>query len=204
MCGRRVAVLAVLACVAAVAIGVRVWWVNACAYPYPYEEVHHAVGEQVDLAGAFVEAATERTEGYSLRVVDAEVMDVREYVARYAAETDGADGQYDDLDGARVLCLTVELGNDGASDDGALFLGEMRLVSGEGPLSYHYSQRLWGVSNPNIGPWSLYIQVLPDTTTVQHVPYILEDAAGESGARTFSLVVSNAPVRHVIDICIEG
>lgn len=197
-----------------IACGIRVWWVNTQAYAYPYTEEHHAMGEWVELDGAFIDSATEETDGYAIRVIDAEIMSYREYAERYGIEgTEVPDDEA--LDAQSILCLTIEMRNDNEEEGGSIFLGEAKLIPNGLPTTYNYSGSVWAVSNSNMGAASLYIGVLAGTSTVQYIPY----ATGASGdtpadgeryttdlpeASGYTLVVSNAPVRHIIDITVNG
>lgn len=194
--------------VAVCALAGRVWWVNNRKYPYPYETVHHATGEWVDLDGAFISDATEGTQGYSVRVVNAELLSHDEYIGLYAADSTQVEDIMMGLNDKSVVCLTLELRNDAAVEGGFIFLGEARLIGDGLPLKYSYDPVLWAASNPNITDMSYYIGVVPGTVTTQHVPYSLIHSQEDNGRYTeplptvssYEFVVSNAPVRHVIDI----
>lgn len=196
-------------CVAvACALAGRVWWVNEKRYPYPYETIRHGMGEWVELDGAFISDSGENTQGYGIRLAKAELLSHDEYLERYALDSEGAGSFTSELDAKSIVCLTLELKNDATEEGGFIFLGEARL-SGDGlPLKYSYDPSLWAASNPNITTMSYHIGVVPGTSTEQHVPYSLVRSEEENGrykealptVSSYELVVSNAPVRHVIDI----
>lgn len=194
-------------------LAVRIWWVNARAYPDPYLEEHHAMGEWVELDGSFVDSESENTDGYSLRVVNAERISYQEYLTSYGSSADAEMPDEHELDVKSILCLTLELRNESDALGGALLLGEMALIPTGMPLVYDYDPMLWSKVNSNIEQTSFRIAVLPGTSSVQYVPYGVGDldATGGIGGRyynalpdvdTYEFVISNAPIRHVIDIAI--
>ncbi len=196
--------------VAIVGLAARIWWVNERVYPYPYPEEHHAMGEWIELEGAFIDSQNETTDGYAMRVTNAELISYREYLDLYGEE--GVEIPDDpELDVKSILCLTLELRNDSEVSGGAILLGEFALIPDGMPLVYDFDPMLWGKSNSNINQTSFLIAVLPGTSTIQHVPYGVGDLDATGGisrryydalpaAESYELVVSNAPVRHVIDI----
>lgn len=199
-----------IAVVAIVGLVARIWWVNERVYPYPYPEVHHAMGEWVELDGAFIDSRNEITDGYAVRVTDAKTISYREYLSLYGTEGVEIPGD-SGLDAKSIVCLTLELRNGSETSNGAVLLGEFALIPDGMPLAYDFDPMLWGESNPNIGQLSFLIAALPGTSTVQHVPYGAGglDATGGISERyynalpvaeSYELIVSNAPVRHVIDI----
>lgn len=119
---RLIAGGAVLA--AAAAIAGRIWQVNANAFDYP--ERHYAMGEWVDLDGAFTTYVNENTQGYSLCVQDAQIMTRAEYIERYALDPSQVEPtDYDDV--PSVLCLTLAIKNEG-SDSGGFYIYDATLV----------------------------------------------------------------------------
>ncbi len=191
----------------------RIWWVNERLYPYPYPEEHHSMGEWVELNGAFIDSRSENTDGYAIKVTDADMVSYREYLDLYGPED--ADIPDDpELNAKSILCLTLELRNDSKTSGGAVLLGEFALIPDGMPLVYNYDPMLWSESNPNINQMSFLIAALPGTSTVQHIPYGAGDLDATGGisrryysdlatAESYELVISNAPVRHVIDIEID-
>lgn len=190
-----------LGLVGAAALAGRIWWVNANAFDYP--EVHYAMGEWVDLDGAFVTYKQEDTQGYSLCVQDAQVMTRADYIERYALDSSKVEATDAD-DVASVLCVTLAMRNEG-NDTGSLHLYDMNLVPEWGVRSMSYQTALWGTSNENITEAAYTISLVKDTEFTTQVPYILygpaeEDFHNAIEARRFKFIVSNAPVRNIIDI----
>ncbi len=188
--------------VAAAAFAARVRWVNANAFDYP--ERRHAVGEWVDLDGAFaVYSAWEDTKGYSLCVQDAQVMSRAEYVERHAHDPSGVEATAHD-DVPSVLCVTLAMRNRG-NPAGGIDLYDMALVP-EGQIrAMRYHTGLWATSNKNVTEDMYSFSLFEDSEYTAQVPYILygeqdEEFRQEIRARRFTFTVSNAPVRNVIDI----
>lgn len=196
---RLIAGGAVLA--AAAAIAGRIWQVNANAFDYP--ERHYAMGEWVDLDGAFTTYANENTQGYSLCVQDAQIMTRAEYIERYALDPSQVEPtDYDDV--PSVLCLTLAIKNEG-SDSGGFYIYDATLVPEGDIRSMGYQASLWGTSNELIDESVYSFSLLRDSEYTAQIPYILYAAPGEDfrhaiHAKRFSFIVSNAPVRNVIDI----
>lgn len=197
---RRHLVAAGLGFVAVSALFGRIWWVNGNAFDYP--ECRYGTGEWVDLDGAFTIYANENTKGYSLCVQDAQVMTRAEYIARYALEPSQVElTDYDDV--PSVLCVTLAMRNQG-NDTGKIHLYNMSLMPEGEVRSMRYQTDLWATSNKNIGDATYSFRMLVDSEFTTHIPYILyghyaDDFRHEIRARRFSFVVSNAPVRNIID-----
>lgn len=198
---RRRLIAGGLGLVGAAALAGRIWWVNANAFDYP--EAHYAMGEWVDLDGAFVTYRQEETQGYSLCVQDAQVMTRADYIERYALDPLQVEKTEAD-DVASVLCVTLAMRNEG-NDTGSLHLYDMNLVPEWGVRSMGYQTALWATSNENITEAAYTISLVKDTQFTTQVPYILygpgeEDFRNPIEARRFKFIVSNAPVRNIIDI----
>jgi hypothetical protein len=199
---RRRFVAGALGVAAAAAFAGRVWWVNANAFDYP--ERHYAMGEWVDLDGAFTDNTTwESTKGYALCVQDAQVMTRAEYVERYAQDPASVEaGAYDDV--RSVLCVTLAMRNQG-NDDGGIMLYDMNLIPQGAVRAMRYQTDLWATSNQNVSDDLYYFSLYTDSEYTAQIPYILygshdEDFQHEVRATSFKFIVSNAPVRNIIDI----
>lgn len=199
---RRCLIAGGLGLVGALAFSARVWWVNANAFDYP--ERRYAMGDWVDLDGAFtIYAAWEDTKGYSLCVQDAQVMSRAEYIERYALDPASVEATaYDDV--SSVLCVTLAMRNQG-NPAGNIHLYDMCLVP-EGQIrAMRYHTGLWATSNENVTESMYSFSLFENSEYTAQIPYILygsseEDFQHEIRARRFSFTVSNAPVRNIIDI----
>ena len=198
---RRHFVAGCLGVIGAAALTGRIWWVNANAFEYP--EARHALGEWVDLDGAFLSYANESASGYSICVQEARIMSRHEYIERYALEPSQVEGtDYDDVES--VLCLSLGMRNEGSTAGGFL-LTEATLVPEGAIRAMRYQTGLWATSNKVIDESTGYISLLKDTEFTTQIPYLFyasneENFQNEITARRFSFTVSNAPVRNIIDI----
>lgn len=198
---RRQFIASGLGLVGVAALAGRIWWVNANAFDYP--EVHYSMGEWVDLDGAFVTYKQEDTQGYSMCVQDAQIMTRAEYIEKYAIDpTQVETTECDDV--LSVLCVTLAMKNE-QNDSGSLHLYDMNLVPEWAASSMRYQMGLWATSNKNVTDSMYSISLVEDSEFVAQVPYILygrtdEDFQQEITAKRFKFIVSNAPVRNIIDI----
>ncbi len=197
---RRRFVAGGLGIAAAAALAGRIWWVNANAFDYP--EVHYAKGDWVDLDGAYTTYVNEETDGYAMRVSDAQIMTRAEYVEQYAEEPLQVETtDYDDV--SSVLCLTLDVRNEG-NDTGGIYIYQMNLIPEGAVRAMRYQPELWATSNKNLTDSVSTISLLKDSQFTVHIPYVLyakssEDFQHEIDARRFKFIVSNAPVRNIID-----
>lgn len=198
---RRRLIASALGLVGAAAIAGRIWQVNANAFDYP--EQRYAMGDWVDLDGAFTIYANENTQGYSLCVQDAQIMTRAEYIESYAIDpSDTKPTDYDDV--PSILCVTLAIKNQG-NDSGGFHIYDTTLVP-EGEIrAMRYQGGLWGTNNEAINESLYSFRLVEDSEYTTPIPYILYSAHGEEfqheiRARRFSFTVSNAPVRNIIDI----
>lgn len=198
---RRRFVAGGLGVVGAAALAARIWWVNANAFDYP--EAHYAMGEWVDLDGAFTTYADEGTKGYSLRVREAQIMTRAAYIEHYAEDlSQVATTDYDDV--SSILCLTLDMRNTG-SDEGGMYIYQMSLIPEGAVRAMRYQLDLWCTSNKNLTDSTATISLLKDSEFTVHIPYVLYGSTEEAfrqeiEARRFKFIVSNAPTRNIIDI----
>ena len=174
---RAVVAVGVLALVAVVAIGVRIWWVNANLPSIPLE--YYQMGEWIPLEGAFQNGtSSEQTQGYSLMVESAEVVTYDEYLKRHGAAPTGTHG---DVRCVVQMVLTPERGNEYLICD----------VMSE--------EALWPQAEPNADS---SVSIRPGTEYVTHIPYVFnggEEVYGrEVTDHSFTLLASRMPVRKMI------
>ncbi len=198
-------VVAGVAGVLALAVAGRIWWLND-AQP-GLEVVQHAMGEWVDLDGAFCATSTENTKGYYLRVSKVQLMSYNEYVESYA--TDGSAVQQG-RDTISLAVLTIDIRNDGHEGSGGLNLFEMYLVPArmndyliEDADLFLSSEEKLRESGSN--GWKVGIK--EGTEYQVHLPFIHNTSVPECYQRQmhdteFLYYVSNLPVRHAIRIAV--
>lgn len=185
----------------AVAIGVRIWWVNANLPSIPLE--YYQMGEWVPLEGAFQNgASSEQTSGYSLMVESAEVVTYDEYLERHGAEPTGSRG-----DVRCVVDVTLHIRNEGA-EQGGINVFQMVLTPERGNeyliCDVMSEKALWPQVEPNADS---SVSIRPGTEYVTHIPYVFnggEEVYGREVAdRTFTLLASRMPVRKMIFVTAE-
>lgn len=209
---RLVAALAGLAGCAL--IGGRIGYVNANP-PVRIPVARHALGERVDLDGAFTASVdVENTAGYSITVLSAALRSYNEYIALHA--NDGSE-LVEGLDVPSIVDLEWEIQNVG-NDTGNLFIFGMNLTPERANMYYlrddgllRSGQEKMRGNPPNPG---LYINIRPDTTYRLSMPYVHNSflPIKFNGAdiqqqwtmpitdTRFELRLSNYPVRHVVEI----
>lgn len=202
---RRRLVACILGLAGTAALAGRAWQVNASAFDYP--ERRYAMGEWVELDGAFTIYANENTQGYSLCVQDAQIMARAEYIERYALDPAIVKPTaYDNV--PSILCVTLSMQNKG-NDSGSFHIYDTTLVPQGEIRAMRYQAALWGATNALIDESMYSFRLLEDSEYTTPIPYILygdpsEDFALKIRARHFSFIVSNAPVRNIIDIEATG
>lgn len=212
-------VLVAIACVAAaVAIGIRIWWVNANALSIPVER--YGMDEWVELEGTYHFHEAAMSHGYSVNVAGAEVMTAQEYLDRYA---DGAVFESEDPDAKPddpqvVLELVVRNDRDADIDEatidttGAIDMVDTVLIPHDaGGMLYTANFDLWAQSEEAFESSTImWVGVMPGTEYAMFVPYSFvrvtgaDDSIGadEPVSDTFDLVLGIAPVRREIEVTI--
>lgn len=204
---KRAHVPAVIACLLlCAAIGLRIWYVNANQLTIPEER--YAMGEWVELDGAFLYEMQENTAGYSLRVTKAETMSCNEYQERFGKTEPAVDDDAPD----HVLVLHYEVRNVG-NDSGYIDM-VTQWVLGERPDTFYRNENeLWAVAEPTIKDIPV-LRLVRDTEYATAVPFtnFTDPAYLESLGETYrseihdtraQLIVTNAPVRKVIELEID-
>ncbi len=187
-------------------VGIRIGWVNDHALSYP--TVHHAMGDWIELNGAFLyERTSENTVDYSIRLSNAELLSYNEYIELYGEDASKLMPDDGRRDIKSILCLTVDLSNHG--EDGQFFIGEAKVLPVGNIKALSLDRKLWMESNKNIDEAQMFLSVYPNTEFTLHIPYIAGDVLYDDGDNryasaltnnSFSFVVSAAPIRHIIDI----
>ena len=210
---RRVVVA--VACVAvAIAVGVRIWWVNANSIVIPVER--YGMDEWVELEGTYAYMVLDFSDGYSVKVESAEVMSAQEYLDRYA---EGSSYEPDNPDEALVVVNLVVRNNRPSDIDeadiesvGAInMLNTIMIPHNAGGMMYTVDKFLWCEAEEafedNLIMW---VGVMPGTEYTMHCPYILAHVvntdpsigADKPVSDTFDLVLGNFPVRREIEVTI--
>lgn len=196
--------LACVACALVVAIGARIWWVNATAPQPPHTE--HSFGEWIDLNGAFMGSWQENTEGYSIRVDRVEYMTPHEYLAAYGTENHK---QHPELPDVRSLVVvTLDVKNRG-NEEGGILLMECRMLArnsgailGEDPDLWSYTEKAFEENNVP----AVALAIKKDSDYTVHVPYVAytydhaEPYTSLPEPGKYDLILSWSPMRHTVEI----
>lgn len=178
----------ILACVVLVLAACCAWRicdVNALAIRYPTER--YEMGEDAPLEGCFFADDTEGTDGYSLRIEEAEVMSYNEYVAAYGL--DGAQA-VDGLDAKSIICLTVCVTNNsdnGPEESGFNIVG-MGMTKPNGDAFMRVDTELWALSEPALADniYTVKVGVVPHSSYTTHIPFsagfVLRDSVSGQGS----------------------
>ncbi|RDB69875.1 hypothetical protein C1876_05645 [Eggerthella sinensis] len=200
---RAIIVASILALVCAV--GVRIYFVNANATAIEVE--HYGMGEWVDLDGAFIyKRDIENTQGYSIKVNSARLMSYNEYIEEYGQDEGNT---VEGLDGQSVVCLEVEAKNVG-NEDGAIFIFDCKLIPKRKNDYFMYARHLWEESEPNAKD-AFHLRLAKDSEYTTFIPYKVNINDEENQIEykqpitdaSFEFIVSNAPVRKVIDVSLS-
>lgn len=216
---RRVAAIIVLLLIGGFAVTHRIALVNASAPSWPVS--HHALGDRVDLEGAFCEYATEETDGYSLIIEDIEALSAREYAERYAVagasveetmqeRTRFSQAGEEGPDEVTEIVVTMRVRNDG-NENGHLHALSWRLVPSQRRNDFFQCDfDLWALANPAMESQTGFT-IRPGTEMTLHVPFesyrVGHFPERDGGVyrhlvrnEPFELLLSRVPTRHVVDI----
>lgn len=193
----------------AAGLAIRIWGVNQSQLVIP--EQHASMTETVELDGDFIFDDQENTQGYSVCVEDAKIMDASEYLDRYGKAFWDA-SRISGGPSGDVLVLTYNVANEG-NDSGWLDMAMLMAVGASKNTLYKVDGDLWEVSEPSLANSSALV-LEPDSTYTTHIPFSLIEEPGlfkemldQSQYRrrpildkAFTLYVANAPTRRAIDI----
>ena len=210
---RRRLLLAGVAAAVVAFVGARAHVVNSKATPRP-ETIAHGMGEWVELAGAYIETGVaERTAGYSIRVSSISLCSYNEYVNHYANDGSVA---IDGLDIPSIAIPEFEIRND--DSEGYLQIATMYLVPKRKNEFFLSDRRLLVKTEPKMresGNPGMTVNIRQGTEYLIHPGYVHQGGTTEYDGqeiqeayldpirdKSFELIVSNAPVRHVIEVTI--
>lgn len=171
------------------------------------------MGEWVELDGAFLmDRADEQTEGYAVRVTEAEHLSYNEYIECYA--TDGS-RPIEGLDAQSLVCLTLQIRNEQSS--GGLGIAMMYLVpdrkneflvvdsdlllAAETKLRESGANLVTGVSIRPGSEYEVRLAYHRQGGTTQLGDREVNEAYLETiRDDSFELVLSNLPAQHVVRV----
>lgn len=201
--------VAAVVCLAVFGVGARIFWVNSqqTATDYPVE--HRQIGEWIDLSGVYFGSSDEDYSGYSIRIDSARVMSIGEYLQEYGAKEIDLDC---DLDAQCVVAIGYSIRNDG-NESGGLALYDHYLIPSSKNRYYQCDTELWDASQPQLNGTMGFSVVLGTEYslvapfTLKYQPRYFDTyenmQRGEVTENSFELVLSNAPRRIVVDVCLS-
>ena len=183
-----------------VGVGLRIYSVNEHSLSVPVER--YGIGENINLEGAFITSSKEKTQGYSIVVNGVRMLSHGDYLERYG-KGNGAAG-----DEKTILEIEVSIRNEGNSQ-GYLDVNGWRVVPERGNEYFVVNNSLWQLGEPNAPGETGGLSLVPDSEYTVSIPFVRntgdEDMFAEGiGDTTFSLVVSDAPVRKEVAFCTDG
>lgn len=207
---RAKVIITSLVVVCAFALIARIAWVNINAEHFTEE--HYSMGEWVDLSGTYFESPDwENYDGYYLRVNNAEILTLDEYRSKYGngkyanSEIAGMNGNE-----KNILVVDYDIRNDDNTEGGIAYLHHS-LIPESKNIDYSIDNELWKISEPESEDALGTVGILPGTEYTSHVPYTFVsnppyfqtydyEIRMPVTDRKFELIVSNGPVRKIIDI----
>ena len=146
----------ILLSVALVLCAWRIWYVNATAYSFETQE--YGIGEWIPLNGDFFYSKEENTNGYSVRVREAEVVRYEDFMQRFGKPVDylAENTQHD------VVLLTVDFKNEN-NTDGGVFIRDFNLLNEAQSAYFNKSEIYMKIANPDLNSKADGISVMPGT-----------------------------------------
>lgn len=202
---RRTAVVLSVLFICLVLLSVRIYCVNVDVLHIETE--HHPMGEWVELDGTILSSSSsENPAGYSIKVNSAQAVSYDEYVAAFG--TDAA-ASPKGLGEKSVVVLDMEIRNVG-NDKWGIPLLPMRLIPERKNTYFIWNDDLWAESEPNAKD-ATHLVTRVDSEYETHLPFTINNFDDEFTAfktpitdTRFTLVLSNAPVRRVIDVVVDS
>ena len=190
----------ILLSVALVLCAWRIWYVNATAYSFETQE--YGIGEWIPLNGDFFYSKEENTNGYSVRVREAEVVRYEDFMQRFGKPVDylAENTQHD------VVLLTVDFKNEN-NTDGGVFIRDFNLLNEAQSAYFNKSEIYMKIANPDLNSKAYGISVMSGTEASLYMVYptssradgvtYLEEQAGKEQIVMY-LNVSLYPVKKCV------
>lgn len=142
----------------------RIAYVNFTAYHF--KETIYPINEWVPLDGDFFYTSAENTEGYFVRVSDAEILSYEEFMRKFGFTPDylSNDSQKD------VVLVRVDFKNIDNSD-GGIFIRDYNILNASFSAYYAKSDLYMQLANPNFDTSAEGITLLPGTEATLNLVY---------------------------------
>lgn len=174
----------------------RIFYINTAA-PKPAEIIKFDEGEWIELGGSYINNAyNEMTNGYSIRVENAEILSIADYCKKYAITENS-----EELKSGYVMDVSMTLKNCDNSD-GMLFVSEWRLIGSNKDYFAVMNPKLLMLSNSQISSMVTSLAIKKDTERSISIPFFLsaiESSQEISENMPFELAITRYPVEnHII------
>lgn len=205
-----IGIAAAVVCIVLVVL--RIGAVQAEAAWPPIETERYGAGDAVALEGSFLSnKELEVTDDYAVVLVGARVMSYNEFVDAYAYDRENVP-YVDGLDSPSVIDVEMDVTNNGDSiDEGAIYLLGLKLFPERRNTYFLYNRELLQVEYASFGDSQLGFVVEPHTTQRVHIPFAVNAVKGNDDRfkqnitdTNFELVMTNSPVRKVIDFSVDA
>lgn len=188
-------IISTLSVLLAVLAGVRIWYVNATAPGFPVET--YGTNQWVELDGCFFENITESTDGYAVRVLQAEFLSFDDYLDKYQLSA----SLYKENPNPPASIIDVELEYRNDDSDGYFSLLDFTLKAPGDSTAHRVENTLVRLAVPALKDSQfLDFSIRPGTTHTVSFPFYLPAGYEESGRRPLYLTVSNAPIEKRIEV----
>lgn len=142
----------------------RIVYLNCTAYHFASSV--YPIQEWVPLDGDFFYTSAENTQGYSVRVSDAEILSYAEFMRKFGFSPDylSDDSQKD------VILVQVDFKNTD-NTDGGIFIRDFNIVNDSCSAYYSKSDLYMQLANPNFDTSAEGITLLPGTESTLNLVY---------------------------------
>ena len=178
-------------------IGLRIYSINISDFKMESQEF--VQGDWVELGGSFQTSASEKTEGYSVRLISAQLLPTKEFVERYGETMDY-------LPETRrpefMIDIEVEFRNTNNTDGHIAMASYYMQTETDG---YIPQIDLWNLANPSC-QGNMGFMLLPNSQMTFHIPYL---PRGEDNGTvflkydSFKLVVAQCPIKKTRPFSLE-
>lgn len=175
-------------------------------YFAPQEIVeHYPMGQWVELNGAYTDVPEEYTQGYFVRVNNAEKLSVNEYINKYNRQKLE---QHIFSDAKNIICISIEFRNDNKNQtEGGISFFNYILIPERKNEYFRWSADLWQYHQAGLQDHPFGFSVRNNLSQIFVVPYTYNERTYRSFSdlppiedKKFYLLVSNAPQKKYIDI----
>ncbi|MDY5577955.1 MAG: DUF5028 domain-containing protein [Lachnospiraceae bacterium] len=157
-------IVGIVLTVSIIIVGVRIWKVNTEDEKIKQET--YEMGETVDLSGCYLFQEDENVEGYSVTVIDSQLMTRQEFMESHGTINDDFNLKNDEL----VVNVKLLIQNSNKQDTGqtGLFIGGYKLT--DRACFINLDSTLLTIANPTL-PSEMFLAIRPDSEMVVELPF---------------------------------